>query len=552
MIKSLSIINFALIKELELIPAPGLNVITGETGAGKSIMMGALGLLMGRRADSKALWDVSKKCQIEGHFDISAYELQSFFETYELDYETETIIRREVSPNGKSRAFINDTPVNLEVLKTFTLKLMDIHSQNESLNLGNHQYQLDVLDQFSLNIRQLKAYKRAYEIYQRRKKVYEELVLWHSTSRKNQDYERHNLQELEDAGLDDIDLESLEQNLTTMQHAEEIKLKLSQAIHLLDEGDFSVIKQLELLDNLMISISSLSGTFKEAQARITSSLIELKDVFEVLLEKREQIEFDPQRIAEFNEQRSLIYRLQQKHELHTMKGLIDLREQLSEKLDEIDHLDEKLTASKEQMDLAMNQLMIHGTALSKLRQQSALNFEQEITDIIHEIGIENGRVKIEIEVIEPNKNGINKCSIQFSANKGVAPQSLKNIASGGELSRLIFAIKYLIADKIALPTLIFDEIDTGISGEIAIKMVKMMKTMAKNHQVISISHLPQFAAGGEAHFFVYKDHSADKSVTKIKELVAEERIEAIAQMIAGAHPTESAFKSARELLSLPQ
>ena len=552
MIKSLSIINFALIKELELVPAPGLNVITGETGAGKSIMMGALGLLMGRRADSKALWDVSKKCQIEGHFDISAYELQSFFETYELDYETETIIRREVSPNGKSRAFINDTPVNLEVLKTFTLKLMDIHSQNESLNLGNHQYQLDVLDQFSLNVRQLKAYKRAYEIYQRRKKVYEELVLWHSTSRKNQDYERHNLQELEDAGLDDIDLESLEQNLTTMQHAEEIKLKLSQAIHLLDEGDFSVIKQLELLDNLMISISSLSGTFKEAQARITSSLIELKDVFEVLLEKREQIEFDPQRIAEFNEQRSLIYRLQQKHELHTMKGLIDLREQLSEKLDEIDHLDEKLTASKEQMDLAMNQLMIHGTALSKLRQQSALNFEQEITDIIHEIGIENGRVKIEIEVIEPNKNGINKCSIQFSANKGVAPQSLKNIASGGELSRLIFAIKYLIADKIALPTLIFDEIDTGISGEIAIKMVKMMKTMAKNHQVISISHLPQFAAGGEAHFFVYKDHSADKSVTKIKELVAEERIEAIAQMIAGAHPTESAFKSARELLSLPQ
>ena len=552
MIKSLSIINFALIKELELIPAMGLNVITGETGAGKSIMMGALGLLMGRRADSKALWDVSKKCQIEGHFDISAYELQSFFETYELDYETETIIRREVSPNGKSRAFINDTPVNLEVLKTFTLKLMDIHSQNESLNLGNHQYQLDVLDQFSLNVRQLKAYKRAYEIYQRRKKVYEELVLWHSTSRKNQDYERHNLQELEDAGLDDIDLESLEQNLTTMQHAEEIKLKLSQAIRLLDEEDFSVIKQLELLDMLMISISSLSGTFQEAQERITSSLIELKDVFEVLLEKREQIEFDPQRIAELNEQRSLIYRLQQKHELHTMKGLIDLREQLSKKLDEIDHLDEKLTASKEQMDLAMNQLMIHGTALSKLRKQSALNFEREITDIIHEIGIENGQVKIELEVIEPNKNGINKCSILFSANKGVAPQSLKNVASGGELSRLIFAIKYLIADKIALPTLIFDEIDTGISGEIAIKMVKMMKTMAKNHQVISISHLPQFAAGGEAHFFVYKDHSADKSVTKIKHLAAEERIEAIAQMIAGAHPTESAFKSARELLSLPQ
>jgi DNA repair protein RecN (Recombination protein N) len=552
MIKSLSIVNFALIKELELTPAVGLNVITGETGAGKSIMLGALGLLMGHRADSKALWDITKKCQIEGHFEISDYLLQPFFEAYDLDYETETIIRREISPNGKSRAFINDTPVNLEVLKNFALKLMDIHSQHESLNLGNHQYQLEVLDQFSLNTQPLQAYREAFEDYQQRKKAHDALVLWHHNSRKNQDYERHNLQELEDAGLDLIDLELLEQNLTTMQHAEEIKLKLSQAIQILDEEEFAVIKQLELLDALMISISSLSGRFKEVQGRVSSSLIELKDIFETFLEERERIEFDPQRIAELNEQRSLIYRLQQKHELHTIKDLIDLREQLSKKLDEIDQLDERLATSKEQMNLALNQVMKLGKVLSKLRHQSALSFERKIADIIHEIGIENGQVKIELEAIEPNKNGINKCTILFSANKGVAPKSLKNVASGGELSRLIFAIKYLIADKIALPTLIFDEIDTGVSGEIAIKMVKMMKSMAKNHQVISISHLPQFAAGGDAHFFVYKDHSADKSVTKIKELAAEERIEAIAKMIAGAHPTESAFKSARELLSLPQ
>ena len=552
MIKSLSIVNFALIKELELTPAVGLNVITGETGAGKSIMLGALGLLMGHRADSKALWDITKKCQIEGHFEISAYRLQPFFEAYELDYETETIIRREISPNGKSRAFINDTPVNLEVLKNFALKLMDIHSQHESLNLGNHQYQLEVLDQFSLNAQPLQTYREAFEDYQQRKKAHDALILWHHNSRKNQDYERHNLQELEDAGLDLIDLELLEQNLTTMQHAEEIKLKLSQAIQILDEEEFAVIQQLELLDSLMISISSLSGRFKEVQGRISSSLIELKDIFETLLEEREQIEFDPHRIAELNEQRSLVYRLQQKHELHTIKDLIDLREQLSKKLDEIDQLDERLAASKEQMNLSLNQVMKLGKALSKLRHQSALIFERKIADIIHEIGIENGQVKIELEAIEPNKYGINKCTILFSANKGVAPKSLKNVASGGELSRLIFAIKYLIADKIALPTLIFDEIDTGVSGEIAIKMVKMMKSMAKNHQVISISHLPQFAAGGDAHFFVYKDHSADKSVTKIKELAAEERIEAIAKMIAGAHPTESAFKSARELLSLPQ
>ncbi|MAJ51005.1 MAG: DNA repair protein RecN [Flammeovirgaceae bacterium] len=552
MIKSLSIINFALIKELELAPTTGLNVITGETGAGKSIMLGALGLLMGNRADSKVLWDVSKKCQIEGHFEISAYHLQHFFETSELDYESETIIRREISPNGKSRAFINDTPVNLEVLKIFALKLMDIHSQHESLNLENPKYQLEVLDQFSLNTQQLQTYKEAFEIYQQRKKTYEALVIWHHSSKKDQDYERHNLLELEEARLDDIDLELLEQNLSAMQHAEEIKLKLSQTMQILDEEDFSLIKQLELLNTLMVSISNLSNKFTGVQKRISSSLIELKDVFEALLEEREEIEFDPQKIEELNEQRSLIYRLQQKHELHSMKDLIDLRDQLSKKLTEIDHLDEKLTTSKEKMNLALDQVMTIGTELSKLRQKAAFNFEREITDIIHEIGIENGRVKIELEVIEPNKNGINKCSILFSANKGVVPKALKNIASGGELSRLVFAIKYLIADKIALPTLIFDEIDTGVSGEIAIKMTKMMKAMAKNHQVISISHLPQFAAGGEAHFFVYKDHSADKSVTKIKELTTEERIEAIAQMISGAHPTESAFKSARELLSLPR
>ncbi len=550
MIKSLSIINFALIKELELVPAPGLNVITGETGAGKSIMLGALSLLMGHRADSKVLWDINIKCQIEGHFEISPYHLQSFFKAYELDYEAETIIRREISPNGKSRAFINDTPVNLEILKTFALKLMDIHSQHESLNLENHQYQLKVLDQFSLNAPQVQAYKEAFEIYDQRKKAHEELVLWHNSSKRDQDYENHNLQELAEARLDDIDLELLEQKLTTLQHAEEIKLKLSQAIQILDKEDFALIKQLELLDTIMGSINGLSDKFTGIKERISSSLIELKDIFEALLEEQGQIELDPTKMEELSEQRSLIYRLQQKHELQTIKDLIDLRKQLSEKLNDMSDYDEKLNVSKVQMNLALEQVMILGTALSKLRHQSASNFETEITNIIRDIGIENGQVKIELEVIKPNINGIDKCSILFSANKGIPPKPLKNIASGGELSRLIFAIKYLIADKIALPTLIFDEIDTGISGKIANEMIKMMKAMAKNHQVISISHLPQFAAGGEAHFYVYKDHSANKSVTRIKELSAEGRIEAIAQMISGSNPTKSAYKSARELLSL--
>ena len=550
MIKSLSIINFALIKELELVPAPGLNVITGETGAGKSIMLGALGLLMGDRADSKALWDVNIKCQIEGHFDISPYHLHSFFKVHELDYEAETIIRREITPNGKSRAFINDTPVNLEILRTFALKLMDIHSQHESLNLENHQYQLEVLDQFSLNEPEVQAYKEAFKIYHQRKKAYEELVIWHKSSKKDQDYESHNLRELEEARLDDIDLELLEQKLTTLHHAEEIKLKLSKAIQVLDEEDFALIKQLEVLDTIMISINSLSGEFAGIKERISSSLIELKDIFEALLREQEQIELDPQKIEELSEQRSLIYRLQQKYEFQTIRELIDYREQLSEKLNHLNDLDEELSVSKEQMNHALDQVMILGTALSKDRHQSALNFETKITNIIHDIGIENGKVKVELEVIEPHVNGIDKCSILFSANKGIPPRPLKNIASGGELSRLIFAVKYLIADKIALPTLIFDEIDTGISGKIANKMIKMMKVIAKNHQVISISHLPQFAAGGEAHFYVYKDHSADKSVTKIKELSMEGRVEAIAQMISGTNPTKSAFESARELLSL--
>ena len=551
MIKSLSILNYALIQELELLPASNLNVITGETGAGKSIMLGAIGLLMGNRADAKALWDESKKCHIEGVFSVADYNLAHLFDVHDLDYQEEIVIRREITPNGKSRAFINDTTVTLDVLKLFALHLMDIHSQHESLHLSSNQYQLNVLDQFSLNAPKLQAYLIGYRDYQMSHKEYDRLLKLQAISDKDQDYNRFILTELEEAKLELINVDQMEQDLMILQNTEEIKSKLALSEQLLDQTDSSIIEQLAQLQSIIKSLKSLSPNFTSLNKRIESNLIELKDITKEINNHQGLIQFNPERMEELGGQLSTIYRLQQKHGMNSIEKLIELRNQLSENLKSRDQLKGKIIAALEQRNRNLEKVMRLGQSLSKSRLAAARQFEKEITKIIRQIGIENGQVNIQLETTEPNSNGLDVCQILFSANKGIEPKPLKIVASGGELSRLIFAIKYLIADKTALPTLIFDEIDTGVSGEIAIKMIKMMKSMAQNHQVIAISHLPQFAAGGDAHFFVYKDHHAAKSVTKIKQLNQKERIEAIAKMIAGDQPTDSAFKSAYELLSLP-
>ena len=549
MIKSLSIRNYALIQSLDMKPSPHLNMITGETGAGKSIMLGAIGLLMGNRADTKVLWDESVKCTVEAVFDIRNYRLQPFFEEHELDYEDESIIRREISPGGKSRAFINDTPVTLQVLKDLSPSLMDVHSQHDALLLGAEDYQLNILDSYCQHPSLMEAYDQHYQAYKDAKKHLESLEHAAALSTQEEDYKRFILEELTAAHLDSLQIEALEEELNTLENAEEILTRLSEADQTLDQGEITILGQLDYLQNLLSKLAQISFTYRDYADRVQSASIELKDLHRDLVARSEEIHMDPERLAEVKSQVDNYYRLLQKHRSADTNSLIALRDQIAEELRWIDNREGEINTAKKNLESAKKKMLEAGQKLSKNRHQLAPKLSREIEKIIHQIGIENGAISFKLTEQEPSKTGLDSLSILFSANKGIAPRELKEVASGGEFSRLIFAIKYLIADKSALPTIIFDEIDTGVSGEIALKMVKLMKQMASNHQVVSISHLPQFAAGGDTHFFVYKDHSNQKSETKVKQLSADERVEQIAKMIGGDRPTETAYINARELLN---
>lgn len=550
MIKSLHIKNYALIQELEMSPSSKLNIITGETGAGKSIMLGAVGLLLGNRADTKVLLDESQKCIVEGTFDITNYQLQSLFEQEDLDFENECVIRREINPNGKSRAFVNDTPANLSALKTIGEYLMDVHSQHESLQLGTNQYQMQVLDAFASHDELLASYQLLYKHYKKAKKERQRLEELASKSAEDSEYKQFLLEELEQAKLDNLDQEELENELEVLENAEDIKLKLSQTSQILDESEVAVLEQLNEVKQLLQSIASFSNELGQISERIDSSVIELQDLFNEVQRVQDKVEHDPEKIQELKERLDLLYRLQKKHAVLTVQELIALRDTLSESLSEVANLDNDILKAKKALSDAEKVMLESGQKLTESRKLSSLNFADEIEKIVHKIGIENGTVEIQIKPNEPTNDGLDKVDFLFSANKGIKPQELKEVASGGEFSRLIFAVKYLIADKTALPTIIFDEIDTGVSGQVALQMIGMMKQMAKNHQVISISHLPQFAAGGDAHYYVYKDHSSDRSVSKIRLLKNEDRITEIAKMIGGENPGTSAIQSAKELLQI--
>ncbi|WP_420318135.1 DNA repair protein RecN [Ekhidna sp.] len=550
MIKSLQIKNYALIQDLEMAPSPQLNIITGETGAGKSIMLGAVGLLLGKRADTKVLLNENQKCIVEGVFDISAYSLKRIFEEEDLDYDLECVIRREISPSGKSRAFVNDTPTNLSALKAIGEKLMDVHSQHESLQLGNNQYQLDALDAFAAHPELLGSYQTAFSSYSVAKNQLTKLESLAAQSAEDADYKQFLLTELVEADLDNLNQESLENELEVLENAEDIKLKLSQVINLLDDSEVAILQQLKESKSLLFAISKFSKELEDISERVESVSIELADVFNELQHVQEMVEHDPEKIQVLKDQLDLLYRLQKKHSVLTVEELIKLRDELDESINKVANLDNDIAKAKKDLELAKKELQNVGKKLTESRRLSALNFADEIEKIIHRLGIENGTVDLKVRESEPNPNGLDTIEMRFSANKGIRPQELKEVASGGEFSRLIFAVKYLIADKTAMPTIIFDEIDTGVSGEVALQMIRMMQQMAKNHQVISISHLPQFAAGGDAHYYVYKDHTSDRSVSRIKRLANEDRIAEIAKMIGGENPGASAVESAKELLQM--
>ncbi len=550
MIKSLQIRNYALIQDLEMMPSPKLNIITGETGAGKSIMLGAVGLLLGKRADTKVLLNENEKCIVEGVFDISTYSLQKIFEDEDLDYESDCVIRREISPSGKSRAFVNDTPTNLAVLKSIGERLMDVHSQHESLQLGNNTYQLHVLDAFAAHDELITSFSVSYTSYEKDRKKLEQLESLASQSAEDADYKQFLLNELLDAELDSLIQEELENELEVLENAEDIKLKLSQTLHILDESEVAILQQLNESKSLIHAIASFSKELEELSNRMESVSIELGDVFNEIQRIQDRVEHDPEKIQEIKDRLDLLYRLQKKHGILTVGELIKLRDELDEGLNKVANLDNEITKAKKELAVSEKLMLEKGNKLTESRKLSALNLADEIEKLIQQIGIENGTIELKVKQSDPSISGLDSIEMLFSANKGVRPQELNEVASGGEFSRLIFAIKYLIADKTAMPTIIFDEIDTGVSGEVALQMIRMMKHMAQNHQVISISHLPQFAAGGDAHYFVYKDHSSDRSVSKIRQLADEDRITEIAKMIGGENPGTSAVESAKELLQM--
>ncbi|GGG25686.1 DNA repair protein RecN [Pontibacter amylolyticus] len=559
MLIDLKIKNYALIEQLEMNPSPVLNIITGETGAGKSIMLGAIGLLLGNRADSKLLFNQEQKCVIEGVFDISQYNLKEVFVAEDLDFDEQCILRREISPSGKSRAFVNDTPVTLDVLRKIGENLMDIHSQHDTLQLGDTSFQLNILDIYAGNtsldiyagnLSYLKDYNETYRRYKKLEGDYKKLTDQLAQAQKELDYNTFLLNELEEINLQQDEQEQLETELKELENAEDIKLKLTQAVQYLTESEFNITSALKDTVQLINQLAAFSPKYEELRTRTESCMIELNDVAGELEDAERRTEADPARTTEVQERLNTIYTLQRKHQVQTIAELLEIQRELENKVGSVLNLDNALSSTEKAMKEAEKEMLEKAAVLSERRRASFGQFEKELYTLLAELGMPNARIVIQHKAAAPTATGTDEISILFSANKGAQPQSLVKAASGGEFSRLMLSIKYMLADKTALPTIVFDEIDTGISGEVAVKVGKMMQQMAQKHQIIAISHLPQIAAQGNSHYFVYKHDTEDRTISRIKKLSEKERVDEIAHMIAGANPSASAYKSAKELLSL--
>ncbi|MET3125538.1 DNA repair protein RecN (Recombination protein N) [Arcicella rosea] len=548
MLTKLQIKNYALIEHLVLTPDVALNIVTGETGAGKSIMLGALGLLLGNRADTRTLFNPNEKCVIEGEFDVSGYIIKSIFEEEELDYDEHCVIRREISPQGKTRAFVNDTPVNLETLRRVASQLMDVHSQHDNLLLGANDYQLEIVDTFTQNHDLLDTYKKDFQAFHKAQKVYEQLRIEAKESKKEFDYNSFLLDELQKIKLKAGELEVLEQELNKLENAEEVKSKLLLSAEYLNATEQSIIPLLTSTLANLNSISTFGEQYLQLKERIQSCLIELKDIAVEVESEAEEVELDDEKITSIQQRLDVIYNLLQKHQVKTDVELLAIQKELEQKVNKVLNIDEALANAKAEVEKTEKEVLISAEALSQSRLIALPIIEKQISDLLKDLGMPNASLKIEDEIIKPSPMGINVINLLFSANKGIKPQPIKNVASGGEFSRLMLAIKYILANKRALPTIIFDEIDTGISGEVSIKVGNMMREMSRNHQLIAITHLHQIAAQGAAHYFVYKDNSSDRTVSRIRKLSSDERVMEIAQMIGGENPSKAIVENAREIL----
>lgn len=550
MLQQLSISNYALIKSLNIEPDQGLNIITGETGAGKSIVLGALGLLLGKRADTKVLLDKDKKCIIEGTFNIEVYRLEKHFADFGVDYDQECLIRREISSSGKSRAFVNDGLVNLDFLRQLGASLMDIHSQHDALLLGTSHFQLGLIDAFANNQTLMAAYKSQYAIQREKETILHQLLEESVTLKKEADYNQFLFEELEKGVFLPGEQEELESDQAKLENAEEIKTKLNDALAVLDQADLNINSLLLDMKNALQQISNYGTAYKNLKERVESILIELKDITRELEQEEEGVAYDPARNEAVQERLSLLYKLQQKHQVSDIAGLLKIQESLSGKVMRVENLDEAIGQAEIALAKAQTAVNQQAENLSKSRTKVFDVFSKEVKRLLADLGMPNAQLQIDHQVVAPGSDGIDQINLLFSANKGIAPQLLKAVASGGEFSRLMFAVKYILAHQTALPTVVFDEVDAGISGEIALQMANMMNEMAASHQVITITHLPQIAARGRAHYFVYKDDEGESTTSGIRKLNEQDRLKEIAQMIGGKQASQSAFLSARELMSV--
>ncbi|WP_207424045.1 DNA repair protein RecN [Desertivirga brevis] len=551
MLSRLTIRNYALIENLDINFSENLNIITGETGAGKSIILGALSLILGQRAESKYFYNQQKKCVIEGYFNIGSYALNTFFEEKDLDLEQETVLRREISADGKSRAFVNDTPVNLTTLRELGERLIDIHSQHATLEINNEDFQLLVVDTLAANEILLQNYQKNYKAYRKSVNRLKELEEINTQSKSDQDYFQFQFEELDQANLSEDEQDGLEQELNSLTHAEEIKKNLLAASFVLSEDERSALLNLKEALNQLQQIEKFLPDAVSLTERLQSSLIEIKDIQSEIETLEQGTYIDEERLAEVNERLDLIYKLQKKHRVGSNKELIEIRDVLSDKLNSISSSEEELDKLKIEIEHLRAELIVLSDTLSASRNEVIPSIEAKVKEMLADVGMPNSVLKIENVLLsedEFNSNGRNKVQFLFSANKGQEPAPMNKVASGGELSRLMLAIKSLISRHIALPTIIFDEIDTGISGEVAQKVGRIMERLSESMQVLAITHLPQIASKGSAHYWVYKDDREDITHTNIRELSTEERVLEIAKMLSGENPGEFALQHAKELL----
>jgi len=549
MLTALSIKNYALIDDLKVDFPEGFIIITGETGSGKSIMLDALSLILGKRADMSALRNKEEKCIIEAEFSLQNYEFQPLFQELDIDYDPQTIIRREILPSGKSRAFVNDVPATLEVLSRLGQVLVDIHSQHQTLALSDTSFQFAIIDAMANNKSLLTEYVQLHQLLKKEQKKLEELIEFQKNAKKEYDYNLHQLKELKSATLEEDILEELEESYEEASNIEDIKENVSESLYLLNDENIGILNNLRELKRSFSSLTEYKKLYRDLYERIESAFLELEDLASEISDIDESIEADPDNLEQISKQLNKIYSLQKKHSVSTITDLIAIQQELEEAVSKTESVDIDLNKQKKIVEEQHTATLKKANQLHKAREKVIPALDKKLTNFMHELGMPNGRFSITLTATDTFfSNGNDELSFLFSANKGGEFGQLKKVASGGELSRIMLAVKAIMAEHTALPTIMFDEIDTGVSGEISQKMGDIMKQMSQNRQVFAITHLPQIAAKGAYHFKVFKEDSKGKTTTHLKLLTEEERITELSEMLEGKNSGASARNHAIELL----